>query len=223
MARTPLGTIALACAAVDDVTAWCLLAFVVSIAQTGAWQAAVIGLPAAIGEHIGHYGIFLAFLAGAVLPGGASVATAVKRRVEPVVVALMLPVFFAFSGLRTHIALIEGPANWAVCALIVGVACAGKFGGAAGAARIAGFRWRDAAMLGVLMNTRGLVELIVLNLGLDLGIISPRLFAMLVIMALVTTLMTSPLLQALRRTWPAISQSAPPRPAGRSSAAVSGR
>ena len=100
----------------------------------------------------------------------------------------------------TEIGLVQGLDQWILCALIILVACAGKFGGSAIAARLTGLAWRDATALGVLMNTRGLVELIVLNAGLDLGVLSPTLFAMLVIMALVTTAMASPILQILMRT-----------------------
>jgi Kef-type K+ transport system membrane component KefB len=119
-----------------------------------------------------------------------------------VVTVLFLPVFFAFTGMRTEIGLISGAGQWLVCAAIILVACAGKFGGSLLASRLVGFSWRDSAALGVLMNTRGLVELIVLNIGLDLQIISPTLFTMLVIMALVTTFMTTPILQLLLRKNP---------------------
>jgi Kef-type K+ transport system membrane component KefB len=119
-----------------------------------------------------------------------------RGRLHDFVVVLLLPAFFAFTGLRTQIGLIQGT-QWLVCGVIVLVACAGKFGGATAAARLTGMNWRDAASLGVLMNTRGLMELIVLNLGLDLGVISPQLFAMLVIMAVVTTFATTPILDAL--------------------------
>jgi Kef-type K+ transport system membrane component KefB len=115
---------------------------------------------------------------------------------------MLLPAFFAFTGLRTQIGLMQGLDDWLMCLLIIAVATAGKFGGATLAARAAGLDWRDSAALGVLMNTRGLVELIVLNIGLDLGVLSPRLFTMLVIMAIVTTIMTSPILMSLLRTRP---------------------
>jgi Kef-type K+ transport system membrane component KefB len=115
---------------------------------------------------------------------------------------LFLPVFFAYTGLRTQLGLIDGAANWLLCGLIILLACAGKFGGSVLASRLVGLGWRDSTALGVLMNTRGLVELIVLNIGLDLKIISPELFAMLLLMALVTTFMTSPLLEWLLRQHP---------------------
>src|SRR5262249_37874238 len=105
--------------------------------------------------------------------------------------------FFAYTGLRTQIGLVSGVSDWALCGLIIVVASAGKFGGSAIAARLTGMKWRDGSALGVLMNTRGLGELIALNIGLDLGVISPTLFAMLVLMALTTTLMTTPLLDLI--------------------------
>jgi Kef-type K+ transport system membrane component KefB len=245
ISRSPMGTLALACAAVGDATAWCLLALVVSIAQARAWDAAwtvlltagfialVLGLgrplvqwlvarsesrefsPAApiivliamiasamATEYIGIHALFGAFLFGAIIPSGARIATELNQRLEGVVSVLFLPVFFAFTGMRTEIGLISGAASWALCGLIVIVACAGKFGGSFVASRLVGYGWRDSAALGVLMNTRGLVELIVLNIGLDLGIISPTLFTMLVVMALVTTFMTTPILQLLLRKNP---------------------
>jgi Kef-type K+ transport system membrane component KefB len=198
LSRTRMGRIALACAAVDDATAWCLLAVVVSIAETGT-AGAIRALPSVARAHIGHYAVFAAFFAGAVVPSGRLISAARNHQLQNLVAGLMLPVFFAFSGMRTEIGLLTGLTNWALCVLIILVACAGKFGGGALASRLVGFGWRDAAALGVLMNTRGLVELIVLNIGLDLGIISPTLFTMLVVMALVTTFMTSPLLARLLR------------------------
>jgi Kef-type K+ transport system membrane component KefB len=116
------------------------------------------------------------------------------------VIVLFLPAFFAFTGMRTQIGLLDTTADWLVCAAIIVVATLGKFGGSAVAARWTGMSWRDAGALGILMNTRGLMELIVLNIGLDLGVISPTLFAMLVIMALVTTFATTPLLDAVQAT-----------------------
>ena len=110
---------------------------------------------------------------------------------------LLLPAFFAFTGMRTRIGLVSGLEQWLVCGLIILVATAGKFGGTLAAARFTGLGWREAAGLGVLMNTRGLMELIVLNIGLDLGVISPTLFAMMVLMALVTTMATTPMLHLL--------------------------
>jgi Kef-type K+ transport system membrane component KefB len=199
--RTRMGSVAMACAAVGDVTAWCLLALVVSMSEFGDWRSAITHLPGVVAENLNHYAIFAAFLAGALWPNKASLGGVLHDRLAGVLSLLFLPVFFAFSGIRTQIGLVSG-ANWGLCAAILAVACVGKFGGSVTAARFTGIGWRDAAALGVLMNTRGLVELVVLNIGLDLGVISPTLFTMLVIMALVTTFLTSPLLQLLLRANP---------------------
>ena len=242
MQRTPLGTLALTCAAINDAIAWCLLAFAVSIMQdtpaaalgTAGLTALYIAVMLTIGrtitaaavalldrsarvgeqsvalvlvavllssvatEFIGIHAIFGAFLLGTIIPHDSKVATQVTERIADIVRVMFLPAFFAFTGLRTEIALVASAEDWLICALIVIVATAGKFGGTAIAAKASGLSWRDSGALGILMNTRGLVELIVLNIGLDLGVITPRLFTMLVIMALVTTLMTAPVLSALK-------------------------
>jgi Kef-type K+ transport system membrane component KefB len=148
-------------------------------------------------EAIGVHAIFGAFLFGAIIPHESALARALKRSLENVVTILLLPAFFAFTGMRTQIGLLSGWYEWALCGLIIAVAVAGKFGGTLAAARFTGLSWRYAASLGVLMNTRGLMELIVLNVGLDLGVISPTLFAMMVLMALVTTIGTAPILHLL--------------------------
>jgi Kef-type K+ transport system membrane component KefB len=159
-------------------------------------------------ELIGIHAIFGAFLMGAVLPADSRLARELTRRIEDVVVVLLLPIFFAYTGTRVRIGLLQSPAEWLLCGLIVATACAGKFGGSAVAARLTGLGWRDSAALGILMNTRGLVELIVLNIGLDLGVLSPTLFTMLVVMAVVTTAATSPVLAAIL-SWRTGRQSAP--------------
>jgi Kef-type K+ transport system membrane component KefB len=241
--RTELGMLALTCAAVDDVTAWCLLAFVVSVARasladafftlalTMAYIAIMLivvrpiitrampllekverlnegGLAiifvalltsAVATEFIGIHAIFGAFLLGAVIPHSSRVTADVTERLDALVRVMFLPAFFAFTGMRTQIGLLAGWHDWLVCAGIVAVASAGKFGGTFAAARYTGLNTLDSAALGVLMNTRGLVELIALNIGLDIGVFSPRIFTMLVIMALVTTLVTTPILDALMR------------------------
>lgn len=241
--KTRMGAIALTCAAVDDVTAWCLLAFVVSVAQAQATGAATTivmalgfivvmivavrpamarlslvygnrgrltqGVMAAIfvallfsasaTELIGIHAVFGAFALGAMIPHDSGMARELTDRLEDIVVVLLLPAFFAYTGLRTQMGLVSGVAEWSICALIVVVASAGKFGGSAVAGRITGLSWRDASALGVLMNTRGLMELIVLNIGLEMNVISPTLFAMLVIMALVTTFSTTPILHLITR------------------------
>jgi Kef-type K+ transport system membrane component KefB len=238
--NTRMGTMALTCAAVGDVTAWCLLAFVVGVIQShmvGAgltllltalyvalmfaavrplfarlvarWErkpavdqpvmaivCIALLLSSLATEYMGIHALFGAFFFGAIIRHDSNVARVLRARLHDFVVVLLLPVFFVFTGLRTQIGLIQG-AQWLVCAAIILVACAGKFGGSTAAARLTGMSWRDAASLGILMNTRGLMELIVLNVGLDLGVISRQLFAMLVIMAVVTTFATTPILDSL--------------------------
>ena len=118
--------------------------------------------------------------------------------VEDVSLVLLLPLFFVFTGLRTQIGLLNEAHLWVICLVIILVAVAGKFGGSMVAARFVGQSWKDSLSLGALMNTRGLMEIVVLEVGRELGIVSPSLFAMMVVMALVTTFATTPLLVALR-------------------------
>ncbi len=239
--RTPLGTLALTCAAVDDVTAWCLLAFVVSVAKSQLGAAAVtvaltlafimavlflvrpillrlververqgrltptsttlfliaLLLSALATESIGIHALFGAFLLGAVIPHDSRAARDLAHRLEDLVVIFLLPAFFAFTGMRTQIGLVRGLAEWGVCLAIVALATLGKFGGSYVAARLTHIPRKESAALGILMNTRGLMQLIVLNIGLDLRVLSPQLFAMFVLMAVITTLMTAPILQRL--------------------------
>ncbi|MBX7097307.1 MAG: cation:proton antiporter [Myxococcaceae bacterium] len=150
-------------------------------------------------ELIGIHALFGAFAAGAIIPRERGLAHAISTRLEDLVGVLFLPLFFALSGLRTEIGLVDSPTRWLQFGLLLFLAVAGKFGGVSVAARLSGQRWPMALELGVLMNTRGLMELVVLNVGLDLGVISRPLFAMLVLMALVTTAATSPLLDLLAR------------------------
>ncbi|WP_445629093.1 cation:proton antiporter [Nostoc sp. DSM 114167] len=237
---TRLGTLALTCAAVDDVTAWCLLAVAIAVARTGDFGGAVptiiasivyIGLmltagrwflqrlakhylragrlsqlllagiymgvvaSALITELIGIHLIFGAFLLGAAMPKNEDLVRELAIKTEDFVLIFLLPVFFAYSGLKTQIGLLNRPELWLLCALVLAVAIAGKYVGTYVAARVSGISKREASALGWLMNTRGLTELIVLNIGLELKVISPLIFTMLVIMALVTTFMTSPLLE----------------------------
>jgi Kef-type K+ transport system membrane component KefB len=132
------------------------------------------------------------------VPHDSALARDVTARLEDFVTVLLLPAFFAFAGMRTELNLLTGWEPLLVCLLIIAVASLGKFGGSTLAARATGQGWRPAMALGILMNTRGLMELIVLNLGLDLGILSPTLFTMLMIMAFVTTFATTPILDRLR-------------------------
>ncbi|MBZ5857429.1 cation:proton antiporter [Flavihumibacter profundi] len=157
----------------------------------------VLLLSAWLAEVIGIHALFGAFLAGVIMPQEASIKKLLTDKVEDISVLLFLPIFFAFTGLRTHIGLLTEGNYWWICILIILVAVTGKFGGSTLAARIVGQSWKDALSVGVLMNTRGLMELVVLNIGFDLGILSPEIFAMMVIMALSTTLMTGPGLELI--------------------------
>jgi Kef-type K+ transport system membrane component KefB/nucleotide-binding universal stress UspA family protein len=150
---------------------------------------------ALITELIGIHLIFGAFLLGTIMPKNAGLVREIVRKTEDLVLRFLLPVFFAYSGLRTEIGLVNRPELWLLCGLVLFVAIAGKYLGTYVAARFSGIEKREASALGWLMNTRGLTELIVLNIGLSLGVITPLLFTMLVIVALVTTFMTSPLLE----------------------------
>lgn len=239
--HTKVGSLAITCAAVDDVTAWCLLA-----GLTVTVRAANLSLPlwltlAGLGGFIllmltvvrralrrlvtryeqqgelthdslaiillvvlaagwitsalGVQALFGAFLAGAVMPRQPDLLKALWLRIEALISVLLLPLYFALTGLRASFLLISGAQMWMYCAVIIALAVIGKVGGASLAARLTGLSWREATAVGVLMNTRGLVELVILNIGLDLGILSPALFSMMVLMALVTTFMTAPLLK----------------------------
>ena len=149
---------------------------------------------AAITEWIGIHALFGAFLLGFVMPKGTDFVSHLAEKLEDFTVVLLLPIFFAYAGLRTKLGLLSDPGLWGQALLVVAVACLGKFGGSAAAARATGSTWREASAIGVLMNTRGLMELVILTIGLQLGVINETVFAMMVIMALVTTFMTTPLL-----------------------------
>ena len=145
-------------------------------------------------ERIGIHALFGAFLIGVVMPRAPDFRAALVQRLEEVSAILFLPLFFAFTGLRTQIGLLDSSEGWLMCLAVIAVATFGKLGGSMAAARLSGMGTLDAFSLGALMNTRGLMELIVLNVGYELGILSPRIFAMMVLMALVTTFLTAPLL-----------------------------
>jgi Kef-type K+ transport system membrane component KefB len=245
MERTDLGVIALSCAATDDVTAWCLLAFVVGVAQAQISSAVMVAFltavyvaimfcivrplavkwvawaeprnidrhatpllfiavlcSALVTEAIGIHAVFGAFLLGAVIPHDSRVAQELSRKLHDVVTILLLPAFFAITGMNTQIGLISGWESWLICGVIILVATVGKCGGTIAAARFVGIDWHTSSVLGILMNTRGLMELIVLNIGLSLGVISPKLFAMMVIMAIVTTVATAPIMRQLKPAAP---------------------
>lgn len=148
-------------------------------------------------EAIGIHALFGAFLFGAIVPRRDKTVRVLVERFEDVVVVIFLPLFFAFTGLRTSIGLVDTPELWTWCVIIIAVASAGKLLGSAVPARLGGLSLRDSATLGVLMNTRGLMELIILNIGMDLGVLSPVLFTMLVLMAVATTFITTPLVRLL--------------------------
>lgn len=239
MTKTPLGTLAIASAANDDVTAWCLLAVVIAISKAGSFASALysVGLAAVyiavmfllirpflkkvgevyanqeainktfvafilliliisscLTEIIGIHALFGAFMAGVVMPSNFGFRKVMMEKVEDISLVFFLPLFFAFTGLRTEIGLINSPELWMVCLLLITVAVAGKLGGCAIASRLVGESWKDSLTIGTLMNTRGLMELVALNIGYEMGILPPSIFVILVIMALVTTFMTTPLL-----------------------------
>lgn len=244
MTGTFLGNTAVTCAAVDDVTAWSLLAMVVAIAGSrGLWASAVtivlalafiLAMLFAIGpvfrrrlaphaerkepgktavaavlvfllasalttELIGIHALFGAFLAGVAMPRQRRFRAYLTERLEEFSSVFLLPLFFAFTGLRTRIGLLDDARSWAICGLIILVATLGKLGGSMLAARLTGVSWPDSFALGALMNSRGLMELIALNVGYELGILSPRVFTMMVLMAIVTTFATGPLLSLANR------------------------
>jgi Kef-type K+ transport system membrane component KefB len=149
---------------------------------------------ALITDLIGIHALFGSFLAGVIMPAHGGFRESIKVRLEHFSSVFLLPLFFAFTGLRTQIGLVNDSAGWMICALLILVATIGKLGGAMFTARFTGVNWLDSFRLGALMNTRGLVELIALNIGYDLGILPPRIFAMLVFMDLFTTALTGPLL-----------------------------
>jgi Kef-type K+ transport system membrane component KefB len=231
--QTPMGNLALACAAINDAAAWCLLAVVISLAQSktaqgvqtlvlvAAYLVIMFGVvrpflkkasprgivlilillagSASVTAWIGIHAIFGAFLLGVILPRDTVCNGKLAHRAESWVRVFLLPVFFTCTGLRTQINLLNSPHDWLICAIVIVLATVGKLGGTAAAARWCGLRWRAALTLGVLMNTRGLVELIVLNAGYELNLVSGKLFTMLVVMALSTTLMTCPILHGWLR------------------------
>ncbi|WP_343662912.1 cation:proton antiporter [Chryseobacterium mucoviscidosis] len=145
-------------------------------------------------EVIGIHALFGAFMAGAIMPENAKFRTLFIDKVEDVALVLLLPLFFVFTGLRTQIGLLNDSHLWITAGFIILTAVIGKFAGSALTAKFLGINWKESLTIGALMNTRGLMELIVLNIGYDLGVLSPQIFAMMVIMALFTTFMTGPAL-----------------------------
>lgn len=244
MMQSRLGTVAIACAAVDDVTGWCILAYIVVLIRaahetTSIWVTLggillfavvmiygvrfllrrllertfhkygeisenrmafllLLALASALcTERLGIHLLFGSFLMGAIMPKEPKFVRYVLDRFETITITLLLPLFFAFTGLRTNIGLFKGPAMWFYCFLIILVATGGKLGGSTIAGWLSGMPFRESAGLGTLMNTRGLMGLVILDIGLDIKIISPALFSMMVVMALVTTFMAVPLLDLI--------------------------
>ncbi len=243
MHKTPLGDLALTCAAIDDICAWCLVAVITGIMKSSlsgaGWTVAltviyillmvfavrpyverliprleksveripqallalaVLGAlgSAAVTDLIGIHAFFGAFLFGAIIPHDSLVAKEITERLQDFVAILFLPAFFALTGVKTQVGLLTSGQDLAICLGISGLAILGKFGGAFIGARLSGSPTKEATTLGILMNTRGLIELIVLNIGLTVGVLTPTLFAMLVVMTIVTTFMTGPLLRLVR-------------------------
>eukprot|EP01114_Cavostelium_apophysatum_P020186 TRINITY_DN6698_c0_g3_i1.p1 TRINITY_DN6698_c0_g3~~TRINITY_DN6698_c0_g3_i1.p1 ORF type:complete len:757 (-),score=198.52 TRINITY_DN6698_c0_g3_i1:9-2279(-) len=240
--HTKVGTLSLSAAAVDDVTAWCLLALVVAYARATKTIEALWTFLILIGfiifmvvvvrpfinsfakrrhqnanikytmivcllggmflcswftEIIGVHAIFGSFVLGIVTPRRNGFAAGIMERLEDLVVIVMLPLYFTFSGLRTNIGSLNKAVSWGLVILAITTACVGKIVGATCAARLVKLTWRESFTVGILMNTKGLVELIVLNVGKDAGVLNTEVFTMFVIMALVTTFLTTPLLHLI--------------------------
>ena len=157
----------------------------------------VILLSAVATNWIGIFSIFGPFILGAVLHDQLDLVAAVRRRLQDFVMVFFLPIFFTYTGLRTEIGSMSRARDWLLCGLVLLAAIAGKVGGCALAARASDLSWRDASLIGIMMNTRGLMELIVINMGYDLGIIPKSVFFMLVLMAVLTTYLTAPLMRLL--------------------------
>ncbi len=243
LTKTHLGTISLASAANGDITAWCLLAVVVAIAQAGSMLSAIYNIgfsfiylllmfavirpflrmighiyhnkevvdkglvafmfllliiSSYLTEILGLHALFGAFVAGVVMPDNVKFRKIMTEKVEDVSLALFLPLFFVSTGLRTEIGLLNSPELWYMCGIFILVAIIGKFGGSLVAARFVGETWKDSLYIGALMNTRGLMELVVLTIGYDMKILTPPIFVMLVLMTLVTTFMTTPLISFIQ-------------------------
>ncbi len=239
LGKSSAGTIAITCAAIDDISAWTILALILAIIH--AENIYLIGyiltfglmyigfmiyivqpilekmsklyitkeiisrgvisvltifmlLSATLSESLGIHALFGAFLAGVIMPANTRLRGVITEKFEDFSAVLLLPLFFAFTGLRTKIQLLNSQDLWIDCLLVVLIASIGKILGSMIPARITGSSWRESSIIGFLMNTRGLMELVVLNIGYDMGVLSPEIFTMFVIMALVTTFMTSPLL-----------------------------
>lgn len=242
--KQKIGALIITTAAIDDITAWCLLAVIIAIVKAGSFISSLYTVALAIGyiiimiklirpflkrigdlhntndslskpivavffvtlllsayatEIIGIHPLFGAFMAGVIMPQDKKFRHNFIQKVEDISTVLFLPLFFVYTGLRTEIGLLNNVHLWTVAAIVCGLAVIGKFLGSALSARFLGQSWRNSLMIGSLMNTRGLMELVALNIGYDLGVLSPEIFAMFVIMALTTTLMTGPSLNIIEK------------------------
>lgn len=242
LTKTKLGSLTITSAAIDDLTAWCILATVIAIVNAGSVASAMFTITLAVvyvfimikfvqpflkkmgeifshkevlslnviaaifaillisaflAEIIGIHALFGAFLAGVIMPPSVNFRKILIEKTESVALGLLLPLFFVFTGLRTQINLLTTDGLWKTGLFIIALSIIGKFVGTSLAARFIGQSWRNSLSIGALMNTRGLMELVVLNIGYDLGILSPEIFAIMVLMALCTTLMTGPLLDLI--------------------------
>jgi Kef-type K+ transport system membrane component KefB len=251
MHKTKLGALALICAAINDITAWCMLAAIIAIVKAGSFMSSIYTIIVAITyvflmikvvrpflkrivesaksetslnktlvvivflvllissfitETIGIHALFGAFLAGTIMPESPRFRKMFIEKIEDIALVVFLPIFFVISGLKTEIGLISSPNLWAITGLIILVAITGKFIGSAIAAKFVGQSWKESLTIGTLMNTRGLMELVVLNIGYDLGIINAEIFVMMVIMALVTTFMTGLSLSVINKIFKPVKE-----------------
>jgi Kef-type K+ transport system membrane component KefB len=247
MMKTRLGTLAITCAAIDDISAWCLLASLIAIVKAGSFVSSIYTIALSIvyvffmlmivrpflrrfgdifnskegiskpvvavflitllgsaylTEVIGIHALFGAFIAGLIMPPNIKFRSILIEKIEDVALILLLPIFFVISGLRTEIGLINSPYLWKITGMVILIAVAGKFAGSALSLRFVRQSWRESLIIGALMNTRGLMQLVVLSIGYDLGVISPEIYTIMIIMALVTTLMTGPALDAINKFLP---------------------
>lgn len=251
MHKTKLGALVITCAAIDDITAWCMLAAIIAIVKAGSFMSSLYTIIIAIAyvllmikvvrpflkkivesaksetslnktlvvivflvllissfitETIGIHALFGAFLAGTIMPESPRFRKMFIEKIEDIALVLFLPIFFVISGLKTKIGLISTPNLWELTGLIILVAITGKFIGSALAAKFVGQSWKNSLTIGTLMNTRGLMELVVLNIGYDLGIINAEIFVMMVIMALVTTFMTGLSLNVINKIFKPVKE-----------------
>ena len=247
---TMIGIVSISSAAIEDVTAWSILALVIAVAKSTSVVTSIVSLamvilflaamllivkpllqkyqgylfnssrPDVFGitfiialllvssiatDVLGVHAVFGAFITGLIMPAEIKLASPVKVKLEDFTSVLLLPIFFALTGLKTQFALLNSPYLWAIFALVLFVAVAGKLVGVVVAARVAKINWRDSFALGILMNTRGLMELIALNIGYDMGVISGPIFTLLVLMAIITTFMTGPLLNLVLKKDPGVA------------------